>query len=346
MVGERSGALRFPCDSRHPHGLHGILGPVAAPRYSASDMSSTTLPLLPADVEGPAPLRLSFSRVDSYESCPLKYRFAYVDELPSVPGPHLSWGTSIHAALEAWWDQKLPEPPGVQTLLDALYENWEDDGFAGMDRDEKVRWYRHAQDVLRRHHERYVTSYRPAVATEQWFELDLGDAITVVGSIDHVARTDSGGIGIVDWKTNRKAKTRAHVAGSLQLAVYALAAQELWGVQPDWVALDFVVPGVRVTVDRADIDIDGARERIAGVAALIRSEAFSPTPNPLCNWCDYRAECPAFAGEGPDVAGTALVELRKLRRRSQRDRDRMAALEQVVRERLGDDALLELDVRG
>ena len=309
-------------------------------------MSSVTLRPPHAPADGPTPLRLSFSRVDTYEQCPLRFKFAYVDELPSVPGPHLSWGSSIHGALERWWDQKLPEPPDVQVLLDALYELWDDQGFAGMERDDKIRWYRHAQDVLRRHHQRYARDYQPAVATEQWFEVDLGESVTVVGSIDHVARTPSGGIGIVDWKTNRKAKTRAHVAGSLQLAIYARAARELWGHDPEWVALDYVVPGVRVTVGRDEIDVDAAVERIRTVAAEVRAEAFSPTPNRLCGWCDYRAECPAFEGEGPDVAGTALVELASLRRRSQRDADRMASLEQLVRARLGDEALLELDLRG
>lgn len=305
-------------------------------------MSSATLPLVDLPAEGPAPLRLSFSRVDTYQSCPLKFRFSYIDELPSAPGPHLSWGSSIHAALEAWWDQKLPEAPPVEVLLDALYASWDDEGFAGMERDEKVRWYRHAQDVLRRHHDRYARTYTPAVATEQWFELDLGDDVTVVGSIDHVARTPSGGIGIVDWKTNRKAKTRAHVADSLQLAIYTMAARELWGHEPDWVALDFVVPGVRVTVNRAEIDVEAATRRITAVAAKIRAESFEPKPSGLCPWCDWRSECPAFAGEGPDVAATALVELRRLQRRAERDRDRMASLEELVRSRLGDDALVEI----
>ena len=305
-------------------------------------MSSATLPLVVEPLADPLPLRLSFSRVDMYRTCPLKYRFGYVDELPSVPGPHLSWGSSIHSALEAWWDQKLPEAPPVEVLLDALYEHWDDEGFAGMDREEKIRWYRHAQDVLRRHHSRFAPTYQPPVTTEQWFELDLGDAITVVGSIDHVARTPSGGIGIVDWKTNRKAKTKSQVAGSLQLAIYAMAAHDLWGHDPEWVALDFVVPGVRVTVNRSEIDVEAARRRILDVAAKIRAEVFEPSPSALCNWCDWRNECPAFQGEGPDVAGTALVELRKLRRRAERDRQRMASLENVVRERLGDDALVEI----
>jgi putative RecB family exonuclease len=305
---------------------------------SETATTTVTAPTTPADS-----LRLSFSRVDTYQTCALKYRFGYVDKLPSQPSPQLSWGSSIHAALEAWWDQKLPEPPDADVLLRALYENWDDEGFAGMERDEKLRWYRHAQDVLRRHHARHAGAYVPAVAVEEWFELDLGDGIEVVGSIDHVARTPAGGVGIVDWKTNRTAKPRKRVAGSMQLAIYTLAAQELWGVDPEWVALDFVVPGVRVTVGRSEIDTQAARTTIHEVAALIRSERFDPKPSRLCDWCDYRAECPAFEGEGPDVAGAALVELKRLQRRQARDATRIAELEALVRDRLGDDVIIELD---
>jgi RecB family exonuclease len=305
---------------------------------AATPVPATT----PADPLQDGALRLSFSRVDTYRTCPLKFRFGYVDKLPSAPSPHLSWGSSIHAALEAWWDSKLPAAPPVEVLLQGLFDGWDDSGFADMDRTEKLQWYAHAQDVLRRHHERYAPTYVPAVATEEWFAIDLGDDIEVVGSIDHVARTADGGIAIVDWKTNRKAKPAKYVKGSLQLAIYALAARELWGQDPEWVALDFVVPGVRVTVPREEIDTEAALRTIRDVAGRIRAEAFGPTPTKLCGWCDYRSLCPAFEGDGPDVAGLALVELETLQRRRARDESRMAELERLVREQLGDEALLEL----
>jgi putative RecB family exonuclease len=283
-------------------------------------------------------LRLSFSRVDTYETCPLQYRFSYIDKLPTAPSPHLSWGSSIHAALEDWWDRKLPEPPPAEELLQALYDHWEDAGFAGMDREDKLRWYRHARDVLVRHHGRFAETYAPPVACEQWFELPLPDDIEVVGSIDMVERTE-GGIGVVDWKTNRRAKTREQVAESLQLAVYALAAEHLWGHRPEWVALDFVVPGIRVTVPIEQIDTEAAVATIREVAARIREEVFPPRPSRLCDWCDFRADCPAFEGDGPDVAGLAVTELRRLRRRHARDQERIVVLEELVRERLGAEAV-------
>lgn len=320
--------------------------------HTATDPAAPAAPAVPGTpgdagdagaTDAPAPLRLSFSRVDAFLTCPLKFRFSYVDRLPQEPSPTLSWGTSVHAALESWWDQKLPQPPPVEVLLQGLYDGWDDTGFEGMARDEKLRWYAHAQDVLRRHHARYAPVYVPAVACEQWFELDIGDGVEVVGSIDHVARTPSGGIGIVDWKTNRKAKPRKRVVGSLQLAIYCLAARELWGQDPEWVALDFVVPGMRVSVDRGEIDVDGALATIRDVAATVRTATdYQPRPSPLCPWCDYRALCPAFEGDGPDVPGLAVVELQRLRRRQAHDAARAAELEALIRDRLGPGASVEL----
>lgn len=300
------------------------------------------LPGMPTPPPHDPEIQLSFSRVDTYERCPLLFRFRYVDKLPSTPSPNLSWGSAIHAALEAWWSQKLPSPPPVEVLYRALYDHWEDSGFADMDREQKLVWYRHARDVLARHHETYAADYRPAVASEQWFALDLGEGIAVRGSIDHVARTAAGGLGIVDWKTNKKARSRSEVASSLQLAIYALAARELWGREPEWVALDFVVPGLRVAVDRSEIDVDGAVQRIRDVARMVTDEEFPANPSRLCDWCDYRGLCPAFEGEGPDVPGLAVVELKRLRRRRARDEARIAELEQVVSRYLGEE--LELDL--
>lgn len=318
-----------------------ITTPTPAP--APPDGGRTHLPLVPPAPGGRCTLRLSFSRVDTYRTCPLKFRYAYVDRLPAAPSPDLSWGSSVHTALEAWWDRKLPEPPPLEELWQALYDGWDDTGFEGMARDEKVKWYRHAQEVLRRHHARFARDYVPAVACEQWFEIDVGGGVEVVGSIDHVARTPAGGLGVVDWKTNRRAKPRERVRGSLQLALYALACRELWGHDPEWVALDFVVPGVRVTVPREEIDVDAALATVHEVAEQIRAGgAFTPRPSALCPWCDYRDLCPAFEGDGPDVPGLAAAELTRLRRRQERDAARIRQLEALIRDRLGPGVVAEL----
>ena len=305
----------------------------SAPPGTYGEFEPATPPLI--DAQGR--VRLSFSRIDAYQNCPRKFRYAYIDRLPGKPGPHLSFGTSIHGALEAFYDRKLPECPSEQDLLDLLYECWDSTGFAESSRDEQLAFYRHGQDVLRRFHRRAAPTYRLPADTEAWFELPIEYEATVVGSIDRVDVDDDGGLHVIDYKTNRKVKNRERVAKSLQLSIYALACRHLYGRLPRTVCLDFVVPGVEVRVDVDDLDLDGARQAILDTAAAIRAEQFEPTPNPLCDWCDFRSICPAWqpAGDEP-LLGEAVEEARRLRRRLQHEVRSLRELEDGVR-RLADD---------
>lgn len=300
-------------------------GQGAAPEVPA-DLEPRRAPLL----DGQGRVRLSFSRVDTYRLCPRKFRYRYLDRLPRVPAPALSFGASVHAALERFYDRKIPTPPTVEELRGYLYEEWDSSGFAEADRDTQLAYYRHAQEVLRRFHEREAPRYRLPAATEAWFELPLDGAV-VVGSIDRIDAHDDGALEVVDYKTNRRAKSRARVRSSLQLALYALACEHLYGRLPTAVTLEFLVPGVSVRVPVEEVDLDGARAAVADTAEAVRSGGpWPPTPNRLCDWCDYRSVCPAWDGEGPEVLGPAVLEMRRLRRSVRRDVATLRQLEDGV----------------
>jgi RecB family exonuclease len=287
----------------------------AAPPGTYGELEPEHPPL----IDGQGRVRLSFSRIEAYRNCPRRFRYGYVDKLPGKPGPHLSFGTSIHNALEAFYDRKLPGCPTEDELLGFLYEGWDTSGFAELSRDDQLRYYRQAQDVLRRYRRRVADRYRLPAATEAWFELPIGYEAVVVGSIDRVDLDDDGRFHVVDYKTSRKVKDRARVASSLQLSLYALACRHLFGSLPETVSLDFVVPGVEIVAQLDDLDLDAARQSVLDTAAAVRAERYEPTPNRLCGWCDFRALCPAWEGEGPELLGPAVQELTDLRRRVERD---------------------------
>jgi putative RecB family exonuclease len=316
-----------PLDAAPPLASGDDVGEEVLPEdLDLGDLEPATPPLI--DEEGR--VRLSFSRVDSYGRCPAQFRFQYVDGLPGEPSPHLSFGTSIHAALERFYDRKLPECPTEGELLSFLYEEWEGSGFEGMDRDEQLRWYRHAQEVLLRFHAREAPRFRLPADTEKWFEVPFAGEATVVGSIDRVDVDDGGSLEVIDYKTSKRVRDRSAVRRSLQLAIYALACEHLYGRLPAAVTLDFVVAGVTVRVGTDEIDLDRARVEVRRVADAVRAGAYEPTPNRLCDWCDYRALCPAWKGDGPDLLGPATRELERLRYSVRRDVRSLRQLEAAV----------------
>jgi RecB family exonuclease len=296
-------------------------------------------PAHPPLIDGQGRVRLSFSRIDSYRTCPRKFRYAYVDKLPGRPGPALSFGTSVHNALEAFYDRKLPACPSEDELLGFLYDGWEHHGFVELPREEQVGYYRHAQDVLRRFHRRAAPTYRLPVATEAWFELPIAYEAVVVGSIDRVDVDDDGRFHVIDYKTNRKVRDRARVAKSLQLSIYALACQHLYGALPATVTLDFVVPGVQVTATLDELDLDAAREAVLSTAAAVRAEIYPPEPNRLCDWCDFRALCPAWPDDPAESLGAVTVELQARHRQARRAVEDLRALEAAA-DRLRDELLV------
>ena len=274
-------------------------------------------------------VRLSFSRIDAYRSCPLRFRFSYVDRLPSVPATHLSFGTSIHTALEAFHDRTLFGMPSEDDLLGFLYDGWDSSGFHREPREVQLREYRRAQDVLRRYHRRVRDDYRPAAETEKWFELPVGEHATVVGSIDRIDVDDDGAYHVVDYKTG-KLRDRQHVRRSLQLAIYALACEHLFGALPASVSLDFVVAGTEVRVPLDELDLDAARRAVDDTARAVLAEAYEPAPSRLCDWCDHRALCPAWEGGGPEALGPTVLALDQARRDARRAAEDVRRLEAAL----------------
>ncbi len=324
-------------------------GPDSAPRAEATERAPRLLevedappgtfgelePSSPPLTDAQGRIRLSFTRIDSYRNCPRRFRYSYVDRLPSRPSPHLSFGTSLHAALEAFHDRQLPERPSEQALLDALYRGWDQRGFAELPREEQLAYYRHAQQVLRRYHARGEPQARRTVATEAWFEVPFAYQAVVVGSIDRIDLDAEDALHVIDYKTGRRARPRSEVAGSLQLSLYALACEQLYGRLPATVSLDFVVPDLTVTVGLEELDLDAAREAVLETADAIRSARFPTTPNRLCDWCDHRAICPAWnAPEGEQTYGELVTELAQRRRRLTREVRELRELEAGV-QRLG-----------
>lgn len=309
-------------------------GEVLAALATADAQGSGARPLI--DEQGR--VRLSFSRIDTLENCPRKFRYAYVDRLPTPPSPALSFGSSVHSVLEWLHEDRDPTIPDDEALHAALFERWESEGYADVPRDVQLADYARARTVLERYRDRLrAHGRRPSAGVEAWFELEF-DAAIVVGAIDRIEMDDDGALHVIDYKTNRRARTRQQVAGSLQLGIYALACQHLYGALPATVALDFVVAGPTVRVPIAEVDLAGVPDRVSEAARRIRAGEDVPTPNVLCPWCDFRALCPAWAGDprrdgsapAPDLLGPALRERDSLRRSIVRDAARLRDLDRAV----------------
>ncbi len=236
-------------------------------------------------------MKLSYTSMSTYQTCPLQYRYAYVDGLPSKPSPILSFGSSLHAALERFYRRPVPVAPSLEELLETFQAVWVAEGFANETEEETYR--AHGRDVLARFHSDNAASYHLPAATEQRFSIDI-EGVTFNGVIDRLDRLPGGGYEIIDYKTNRKLATQAQVDSNLQLTVYYMAAREVWGIEPERLTLYFLLPGRAVSTTRRPDDAEEVRRKIVNTAQRIEAGRFEPRENPLCGWCDFQSMCPIF----------------------------------------------------
>ena len=235
-------------------------------------------------------LRLSYSSISTYEKCPFQYFLQYVEKLEMPRSPALSFGSSLHGALERFHSGKEKPLPALEDLLRDLEEAWESEGYS--DAGEEEAFKQRGRAILTRYYESNCEKPAVPVALEQRFLLPM-DGWKLSGVMDRVDRYPDGSYEIIDYKTNSKLPPLRRLQEDMQLPIYQMAAMQVLGINPARLTFHYLVPGQRYSTRALPPeDIERLKARLQDVAASIREGAFEPRPNHLCGWCDVRVHCP------------------------------------------------------
>jgi RecB family exonuclease len=236
------------------------------------------------------PLELSASSLQNYETCPLRYKLRYVWRLPEDASAALQFGSAIHLALKAYFDGvRADRPLDEQSVIDCFLDEF---GKARID-DEVQRdlYTKQGRDQLTRFlHSPLAHPDNPVLETERSFKVEIGGA-RVKGRFDRVDRIANGEIAVIDFKTG-KAKTQDDADESLQLSVYALAAQKEFGSSASSLVFINLQNGTAIESRRTPKQLLAAEEEVRTIAARIAAGEFEPRPSGACAWCSYQSICP------------------------------------------------------
>ncbi|HEV3093577.1 MAG TPA: PD-(D/E)XK nuclease family protein, partial [Solirubrobacteraceae bacterium] len=231
---------------------------------------------------------LSASDIDSYRSCPLRYKFARVLKIPSPQTLHQRFGIAVHQALERY---HASEHTTVGQMLELFEACWRRGGFG--ESAQELELHGKARAALVLYHQHLEAHEAEPVWFERSFSFKLGPH-HLRGRVDRVDRLADGAYEMIDYTTSRP-KSAEQLRDDVQLSLYALGASESWEVQAERLSYYYVLDDVKTPVPSSDMDPGWIARVVAEVGAAILAERFEPTPSPAtCALCDYRIACPAW----------------------------------------------------
>jgi CRISPR/Cas system-associated exonuclease Cas4 (RecB family) len=254
---------------------------------------------------------ISYSAISTYQQCPLKYFFKYIEGLPEeTVSSSLVLGGAIHSAVEHHFNELMVgnPAPDQDTLLSAFWESWGDRG------EEAAIQFGRGEDVntVAKMADRILRQFRKSdlveprgriIGVEETLRGELISGVPdLLARIDLIVESDDA-LTITDLKTSRSRwnASKADDSGE-QLLLYSELVQQL--VPGKAVRLEFAVITKAATpvAERFSVTYDPKRiartkKVVERVWQSIQSGNFFPAPSPIaCGGCPFHEPCRGWRG--------------------------------------------------
>ncbi|CAB5054171.1 unannotated protein [freshwater metagenome] len=255
-------------------------------------------------------VKLSPSRANDFQNCPLLFRFRTIDQLPEPLSIDAVRGTIVHTTLENLYDL-----PAIERQLPQAYELWRE-AFAEISQNDKYRelfdaiedisvWSNESLFLL----DKYFALEEPVLLEpterESHIEFDLQDGFKIHGYVDRIDVAPSGEIRIVDYKTGKSPREGYEQKAFFQLRFYALIIWRTRNIVPRKLRLIYLGDGRILEDSPTENDLIATEKKIVAIwkamEAAFDSKNFPPKKSKLCDWCAHQSLCPEFGGTPPPL---------------------------------------------
>ncbi|CAM9989159.1 unnamed protein product, partial [Laminaria digitata] len=299
----------------------------AAPKedgVAVTDAASGRVEVSPLDAEGgeregggrTRSLRLSFSSISSLAACPHSYYLQHVLNVSPPPNPRMVYGRAMHEAVASFLRGAVGgggggggggsggggSPPTLEAAVQEFKHHFNGCAFESS---AQVKTLTENGVVgLASFLSRLLEGGACAapLLVERKFMVKVPESDVVLSGIFDrvdVAPTSVGGalgppvVSITDYKSNVGTKDPSRmVQDNLQLRLYSLAAERLFGVMPAEAVIESIEDGRRGVAVPSQADAELALAAISVAAAAVRAEKFDATPSfQACTFCGFKHMC-------------------------------------------------------
>ena len=262
----------------------------------------------------PVPSSLSPSRVSSFTSCPMQFRFSSVQRLPEPPGRATTRGSVVHLALEKLFEldpsDRTPEALD-HALDDALDQYSTHPDYVGLRLDDAdaEAFARECQRLTGRYLDMEDPTQVRAIGLELRMAAQVG-SLELRGIIDRLELDDDGELVVTDYKTGRAPSGNFEQKSLAGVHFYSFLCEAVLGRRPARIRLMYLSSGETIETVPSAQSVRFIETRTGAVWKAVERACttgdFRPNQSRLCDWCSFKAWCPAF-GCDPDRAGVEAV---------------------------------------
>jgi putative RecB family exonuclease len=238
--------------------------------------------------------------MNDFTNCPQLYKYRAVDQLPEPPSIDAERGKLIHAVLEDLFELSAVSRT-FESALELLPQKWREQledkpELASLVLDEKE-WFDRAQSLLTN----YFSLEKPATFESTYRELhlerDISEEIYLHGYVDRLDVAPTGEVRIVDYKTGKSPKPGWEEKALFQLRVYALLYWQNEGVLPKLLQLIYLGDSRVVKSEPTEAQLKSTEKILKNIGdeilTALETNHFPTKKSRLCDWCFFKAICPA-----------------------------------------------------
>ena len=256
----------------------------------------------------------SYSRIATYKACPLRYKYAYIDEVKTEAEETLPayMDARVHEALERLYrNLQVQQQQSLEEILAFYHQQWKllaKDTRIFRSTPKKMKSY---HDLGARYIRDYYLSYQP-FDEGKILDLEVTDFMPLddTGKHDYYIRIErlmglgKGVYAIHDYKTDKTLPDQARLDEDSQLGMYALwVSQEYDDLKYIRLVWHFLALNQEMVSHRKRSQLEMLKQNILEKACEIETtHDFPPSVSKLCEWCLFHPMCPMWQSHSGSIS--------------------------------------------
>lgn len=215
---------------------------------------------------------LSKSKLGRYRSCPLSYKYCYIDKILGEIPEHFKRGLHVHKLIENFYMACVKYDNGKYIFNNIPPE---------------------LENFAKREKERAKNCSDPKYFFPVAQELRISDAnMKLIGIIDAIFLNPDGTYTIIDWKTGKfREERKSEMRKELYIYKYLLEKSGKISNKVSKFGMYFTDQDILFLEEPKDVTWKFVLKEIEKTTINIINNKFDAKPSPLCTFCMYFKDC-------------------------------------------------------